>query len=44
VRQTLIRAYFSPAHTTGQSLIYSGSADNNIHIWSAVTGRELKLE
>uniref|UniRef100_A0A7S0WVH0 Uncharacterized protein n=1 Tax=Chlamydomonas leiostraca TaxID=1034604 RepID=A0A7S0WVH0_9CHLO len=38
VRQTLIRAYFSPAHTTGQRLIYSGSADGCVYVWDAVTG------
>lgn len=34
VEKTLIRCHFSPAATTGQSYIYSGSADGKIHIWS----------
>ncbi|KAI4528778.1 WD40 repeat-like protein [Schizophyllum commune Loenen D] len=34
VVRTLIRCYFSPAETTGQQYIYSGSADGRIHIWS----------
>lgn len=33
--QTLIRAYFSPAASTGQRYIYSGSADGNIFVWGA---------
>lgn len=34
VLKTLIRAHFSPAATTGQKYLYSGSADGRIHIWS----------
>jgi len=34
VLRTLIRCHFSPAATTGQKYIYSGSADGFIHIWS----------
>ncbi|CCL98107.1 uncharacterized protein FIBRA_00101 [Fibroporia radiculosa] len=34
VLRTLIRCHFSPASTTGQQYIYSGSADGRIHIWS----------
>jgi WD repeat-containing protein 23 len=33
VMQTLIRAYFSPADTTGQRFIYAGSADGVVHVW-----------
>ena len=33
VMQTLIRAYFSPADTTGQRFIYAGSADGAVHVW-----------
>ncbi len=33
VRQTLIRAYFSPEKTTGQRYIYSGSHSGQIHVW-----------
>lgn len=32
--KTLIRCHFSPAATTGQKYVYSGSADGRIHIWS----------
>ena len=35
VLQTLIRAYFSPAASTGQRYIYSGSADGQIFVWGA---------
>lgn len=38
VSSTLIRAYFSPAHTTGQRLIVSGSSDGNVCMWDVVTG------
>ena len=31
VLRTLIRAKFSPAATTGQQYIYSGSADGNVY-------------
>eukprot|EP00798_Chlamydomonas_sp_ICE-L_P015435 gene15435-21521_t len=41
VRQTLIRAYFSPAHTTGQRYIYSGSADGGVNVWDIVTGEQV---
>ncbi|GBE77655.1 WD40 repeat-like protein [Sparassis crispa] len=34
VLRTLIRCHFSPASTTGQQYIYSGSSDGQIHIWS----------
>ena len=32
VLRTLIRCHFSPAETTGQQYIYSGSADGRIHV------------
>jgi hypothetical protein len=32
VLQTLIRCHFSPAASTGQRYIYSGSADGRIHV------------
>lgn len=34
VLRTLIRCHFSPAETTNQRYIYSGSSDGKIHIWS----------
>ena len=33
VLQTLIRAYFSPAETTGQRYIYSGSDCGSVFVW-----------
>jgi len=42
VMKTLIRCNFSPAETTGQSYIYSGSADGLIHIWS-LDGRVVQV-
>ncbi|BGP15145.1 hypothetical protein JCM10213_005394 [Rhodosporidiobolus nylandii] len=34
VLRTLIRAHFSPAASTGQRYVYSGSSDGKIRIWS----------
>ncbi|KAG9087923.1 hypothetical protein FS749_002555 [Ceratobasidium sp. UAMH 11750] len=34
VFRTLIRCHFSPAETTGQAYVYSGSADGKVYIWS----------
>jgi len=34
VLRTLIRCHFSPAETTGNSYIYSGSANGKVYIWS----------
>lgn len=42
VHQTLIRAYFSPRHSTGQRFIYSGSANGCVCIWDVITG-ELRV-
>ncbi|KAI0328495.1 WD40 repeat-like protein [Cubamyces sp. BRFM 1775] len=42
VLRTLIRCHFSPAETTGQQYIYSGSADGRIHIWS-LDGRVVEV-
>lgn len=33
VLATLIRAYFSPMHTTAQRFIYAGSADGSVYIY-----------
>ena len=38
VLQTLIRCYFSPAGSTGQRYIYSGSRDGDVVVWDAATG------
>ncbi|KAJ8619585.1 hypothetical protein MRB53_028114, partial [Persea americana] len=45
VLRTLIRCYFSPAYSTGQKYIYTGSHDNNVYIYDVVTGAQVaKLE
>lgn len=36
--QTLIRAHFSPMHTTGQKYIYCGSSDGRCVIYDVLTG------
>ena len=41
VDQTLIRAYFSPAATTGQRYIYSGSSDGVVAFWDVVSGKRV---
>ncbi|CAG8507502.1 5693_t:CDS:10 [Ambispora gerdemannii] len=33
VLKTLIRCYFSPMYSTGQSYLYTGSEDGNVHIY-----------
>ncbi|KAL3157892.1 hypothetical protein ABBQ32_012303 [Trebouxia sp. C0010 RCD-2024] len=38
VLTTLIRAYFSPLHTTAQRFIYAGSADGSVYMYDVVTG------
>lgn len=38
VLRTLIRCYFSPAHSTGQRYIYTGSKDKHVYIFDVVTG------
>ncbi|EAU92285.2 WD-repeat-containing protein [Coprinopsis cinerea okayama7 len=42
VLRTLIRCHFSPAETTGQQYIYSGSSDGRVHIWS-LDGRVVQI-
>lgn len=39
VLHTLIRAYWSPAGTTGQRYVYAGSADGIVRIWDVLTGQ-----
>ncbi|KAF3334570.1 LEC14B protein-like protein [Carex littledalei] len=38
VLRTLIRCYFSPAHSTGQKYIYTGSSDKCVYIYDIVSG------
>eukprot|EP00887_Chlorella_sp_A99_P006626 scaffold3.g6626.t1 len=42
VRNTLIRAYWSPASTTGQRYILAGSSDGSPCIYDVVTGRPVE--
>ncbi|CAH8663911.1 unnamed protein product [Schistosoma rodhaini] len=42
VRNTLIRARFSPAFNTGQRFAYSGSAYGNWYIWDLYSGKVVK--
>ena len=39
VHQTLIRAFFSPVHSTGQRYIYSGSGNGCVYIWDVLGGQ-----
>jgi len=39
VRETLIRCYFSPVHTTGQRYIYTGSHEGTVYIYDVVSGK-----
>ncbi|KAK6940886.1 WD40 repeat [Dillenia turbinata] len=38
VLRTLIRCYFSPAYSTGQKYIYTGSKDSCIYVYDLVSG------
>ncbi|EFN50915.1 hypothetical protein CHLNCDRAFT_37629, partial [Chlorella variabilis] len=39
VLSTLIRSYWSPAATTGQRYIYTGSFDGRVHVYDAITAQ-----
>ncbi|KAE8660112.1 LEC14B-like protein [Hibiscus syriacus] len=41
VLRTLIRCYFSPAYSTGQKYIYSGSSDGSVYIYDLVSGAQV---
>jgi WD repeat-containing protein 23 len=41
VLRTLIRCYFSPAHSTGQKYIYTGSHDSSVYIYDIVSGSQV---
>lgn len=43
VLKTLIRCYFSPAETTGQRYVYTGSYDGNLWIYDLLTGEEAMI-
>ena len=43
VLTTLIRAYFSPLHTTAQRFIYAGSADGSVYIYGEAMHLDLGL-
>ena len=43
VFSTLIRARFSPAHTTGQRYIVSGSEDGFVYIYDVLTGQVVNV-
>ncbi len=44
VLQTLIRAYFSPAHSTGQRFVYTGDADGTARIYGTLQLRLCTLQ
>ncbi|CAK9180894.1 unnamed protein product [Ilex paraguariensis] len=41
VLRTLIRCYFSPAYSTGQKYIYTGSTDASVYIYDLVSGAQV---
>ncbi|KZV14942.1 hypothetical protein F511_36229 [Dorcoceras hygrometricum] len=41
VLRTLIRCYFSPAYSTGQKYIYTGSTDGSVYIYDLVNGDQV---
>ncbi|KAI4365671.1 hypothetical protein MLD38_021636 [Melastoma candidum] len=43
VLRTLIRCYFSPAHSTGQKYIYTGSHDSCVYIYDLLTGAQVAV-
>lgn len=43
VLRTLIRCYFSPAHSTGQKYIYTGSHDSCVYIYDVVSGERVAV-
>jgi WD repeat-containing protein 23 len=42
VLETLVRAYFSPLHSTGQRFVYSGSQCGSVLVWDTMTGELVK--
>ncbi|KAF5732729.1 LEC14B protein isoform X2 [Tripterygium wilfordii] len=43
VLRTLIRCYFSPAYSTGQKYIYTGSHDSSVYIYDLVSGDQVAV-
>ena len=43
ILQTLIRCHFSPQHSTGQSLIYTGCAAGRVVMYDLLTGQIVKV-
>ncbi|PIN03740.1 WD40 repeat-containing protein [Handroanthus impetiginosus] len=41
VLRTLIRCYFSPAYSTGQNYIYTGSTDSSVYIYDVLSGNQV---
>ncbi|KAL6581841.1 L14B [Orobanche minor] len=41
VLRTLVRCYFSPAYSTGQKYIYTGSSDSSVYIYDVVSGHQV---
>ncbi|EYU43868.1 hypothetical protein ABFS82_07G022200 [Erythranthe guttata] len=41
VLRTLIRCYFSPAYSTGQKYIYTGSTDSSVYIYDVLSGAQV---
>ncbi|GKV41059.1 hypothetical protein SLEP1_g48638 [Rubroshorea leprosula] len=43
VLRTLIRCYFSPAYSTGQRYIYTGSHDSCVYVYDVVSGEQVAV-
>ncbi|KAH6755509.1 transducin family protein / WD-40 repeat family protein [Perilla frutescens var. hirtella] len=41
VLRTLIRCYFSPAFSTGQRYIYTGSTDSSVYVYDVLSGNQV---
>ncbi|GER30184.1 transducin family protein / WD-40 repeat family protein [Striga asiatica] len=41
VLRTLVRCYFSPAYSTGQKYIYTGSADSSVYVYDVLSGDQV---
>ncbi|KAF5745889.1 LEC14B protein isoform X2 [Tripterygium wilfordii] len=43
VLRTFIRCYFSPAYSTGQKYIYTGSEDSHVYVYDLVSGDQVAV-